>query len=138
MENENGQEEGNMRVFLEEKSQHLQFQGQLLLIFSTFNLGHPDPFAMSVFSFLFPSLSSTQAMNKAQLLTCLLSPPRPKQEITQETIRAQEPRASHSQCLQALAKGCASNIQMTECMPVDLVQVTRKTGMRHFHYSWRA
>ena len=35
-------------------------------------------------------------------------PSRTKKEITGEVIRAQEPRTSHNQRLQALAKGCAS------------------------------
>lgn len=86
-------------VFLGWISQHLQSQGQSLLIPSTFNLGDPDPSVPC----LLPPPSSMQAMNKIQLLTCLSSPPGPKKEITGQVIRAQEPRTSHNQQLQANA-----------------------------------
>ena len=90
-------------VFLGWISQYLQSQGQSLLIPSTFNLGDPDPSVPC----LLPPPSSMQAMNKIKLLTCVF-PSRTKKEITGEVIRAQEPRTSHNQRLQALAKGCAS------------------------------
>ena len=110
-------------MFLEWISRHLQSQGQSLLIPSIFDLGDPDP---SV-SFLFSPPSSMQAMKMVQLLTCLSSLPGPKKEITRghPVLKSQN---FPQQTVASDCKGCASNIQLTECMLMDPVQVARKRG----------
>lgn len=74
-------------VFLGWISQHLQSQGQSLLIPSTFNLGDPDPTVPC----LLPPPSSMQAMNKIQLLTCLSSPPGRKNKSPERPFALKSP-----------------------------------------------
>ena len=113
-------------MFLEWISRHLQSQGQSLLIPSTFNLDDPN----SSVPCLFSPPSSMQVMKKVQLLTCLPSPPRPKKEITGEALPRSRAHDFSQQTVASDCKGCASNIQMAECMLMDLVQVARKKGRR--------
>ena len=61
---------------------------------------------------------------------CLPLPGQKKKEITGEALPRSRAHDFSQQTVASDCKGCASNIQMAECMLMDLVQVARKKGRR--------